>query len=219
MTVEALRADVVAACHDLARRGLVHGTAGNVSAREGDLVAVTATGVVLADASQDDITIVTVDGTRVEGSFAPTSEIGIHLGVYRDGDARAVVHAHSSTAVALTLVADELPPVHYQQLTLGGTIPVVPFAPFGSTELADATRRALQGRTAALLAHHGSLAIGPTLPAALENLTLLDWLCRIYLDAAAVARPRALSPDQLQAVVEQAIRLRYGNRQATGDEG
>ncbi|MQY26060.1 class II aldolase/adducin family protein [Nocardia aurantia] len=213
MTTEiaTLRADLAAAARSLAAGGAVHGTAGNLSARAGDTIAVTGTGLVLAEATPEDITLVALDGTRLEGERRPTSEIGIHLGVYRAGDAQAVVHAHSATTVAFTLVADELPVVHYQQLMLGGAIPVVPFAPFGSGELAEATLRGLHGHQAVLMAHHGAVAVGQSLAAAMENLALLDWLCRIYLDAAAVGVPRRLGPADLRAVVEQAVRIGYGN--------
>ncbi|EME22323.1 class II aldolase/adducin family protein [Rhodococcus triatomae] len=204
------RTEVAATSRELARQGLVLGTAGNVSVRVGDLVALTATGVTLASATTEDVTVVDLDGRHHSGLLQPTSELGIHLGVYRDSDASAVVHAHSEAAVALSLVADELPVVHYQQLLLGGKLTVVPFAPFGTEELTASTLAALRHARAAILAHHGTVAVGSSLQQALDNAVLLEWLCRVYVTAAAVAPPRSMTDAHLQAVVEEAVRTGYG---------
>lgn len=212
--LEEVREAIARTGHQLAAHNLVLGTAGNISARIGDLVAVTATGVTLADATARDVTVVDLSGNQHSGRLRPTSELEIHLGVYRSSDARAVVHAHSPGAVSLSLIAEELPVVHYQQLLLGGALPIVPFAPFGTKELASATLTALQHKNAAILAHHGSVAVGASLDAALDNVLLLEWLCRIYLDAAPIARPAPLTDTQLQAVIEVAIRTGYGSTPA-----
>lgn len=212
------RAEVAATSRELARQGLVLGTAGNVSVRMGDLVALTATGVTLATATADDVTVVDLDGRHRGGLLQPTSELGIHLGVYRDSDATAVVHAHSEAAVALSLVADELPVVHYQQLLLGGKLTVVPFAPFGTEELTTATLDALRHTRAAILAHHGTVAVGSSLAQALDNAVLLEWLCRVYLKAAAVATPRSMTDAHLQAVIEEAVRTGYGRTRPVDPE-
>jgi L-fuculose-phosphate aldolase len=94
-TLDAAREAVAAAAQRLAAQGLVLGTAGNLSARVGDLVAVTPTGAVLAELDPDAVVIVDRDGQTVHGDFAPTSEIALHLGAYARNDAGAVVHAHS----------------------------------------------------------------------------------------------------------------------------
>ncbi|MEV6627701.1 class II aldolase/adducin family protein, partial [Amycolatopsis sp. NPDC051114] len=144
------RRAVARASNGLAGEGLLIGTAGNVSVRAGEHVAVTATGVVLGAATPDDVTVVDLDGTVVAGELAPTSELELHLGIYRRYDAGAVVHTHSPQATAVSLVLDELPCVHYQQLALGGSVRVAPFAVFGSAELAAGTLAALDGKAAAL---------------------------------------------------------------------
>ncbi|KQU55545.1 aldolase [Rhodococcus sp. Leaf278] len=205
-----VRESVAAIARHLGRRGLVLGTAGNVSARVDDVVAVTATGLVLADATIEDITLVGMDGVVRAGACQPTSELGLHLGIYASSEVRAVVHAHSSAAVALSLVADELPPVHYAQLALGGRVPVVPFAPFGTAELANAVVAAMQSRSAVIMAHHGSVATGHDLGSALSNIELLEWLCEVYLSAASVAHPRALSDEQFEATLNEVVRRNYG---------
>ncbi|MFC9518721.1 class II aldolase/adducin family protein [Nocardiaceae bacterium NPDC056970] len=205
-----LRASVAETARQVAARGLVLGSAGNVSVRDGDAVAVTASGVHLIDATVDDVTVVDLDGYVIEGALRPTTELEMHLGVYRSTSNSSVVHAHSTSTVALSLVADELPPVHYQQLLLGGAIPVVPFAAFGSEQLATSTVAALAHHNAAILAHHGSVAVGQSPTEALDRIVLLEWLCEVYLRAAAVQQPRALTPADLQAVIEMAIATQYG---------
>ncbi|WP_032377665.1 class II aldolase/adducin family protein [Rhodococcoides fascians] len=208
--VDELRESVAEAARKLGRRGLVLGTAGNVSARVGDVVAVTATGLVLADATIEDVTLVGMDGVVSAGAHEPTSELGLHLGIYEASDARAVVHTHSSAAVALSLITDELPPVHYAQLALGGTVPVVPFAPFGTGELARSVVAAIASTSAVIMAHHGSVATGHDLASALSNTELLEWLCGVYLSAASVARPRALTDAQLAVTLDEVVRRAYG---------
>lgn len=209
--LRAERQAVVAACHDLAAAGLLIGTAGNVSVRAGEHVAVTATGVVLGKATPDQVTVVDLDGTVVAGDLAPTSELELHLGIYRRWSAGAVVHTHSPQATAVSLVLDELPCVHYQQLLLGGAVRVAPFAVFGSDELAEHVWTALEGKSAALLANHGAVVHGPGLQAAVDNALLLEWACELYRNAAAIGTPRALDAAQQTAVIEAALRRGYGS--------
>ncbi|WP_327099750.1 class II aldolase/adducin family protein [Nocardia vinacea] len=206
------RAEVAAACQRLAAQGLLIGTAGNVSLRCGDLVAVTATGAVLAEVIADDVTVVDLAGQVVAGRYAPTSELGLHLDVYRTYATQAVVHTHAPKATAIACVLDELPVIHYQQLLLGGATRVAPFHPFGTVELADAVRTALQGRQSALLANHGAVTIGASLDDAAESALLLEWACALYLDAMTIGRPRELTEQQQAAVVEVALRTGYGTR-------
>ncbi|MGW7541121.1 class II aldolase/adducin family protein [Streptomyces sp. NPDC054770] len=209
--LEEQRRSVAAASRRLADAGLLIGTAGNVSVWTGDgQVAVTATGVVLGQATPEQVTVVDSDGNVVAGQSEPTSELALHLGIYRQYDAGAVVHTHSPQATALSLVLDELPCVHYQQLALGGTIRVAPFAVFGSPELAEQVLAALDGRSAALMANHGAVAYGPTLAKAVENALLLEWACGLYLRAASLGTPRVLDEDQRAAVIAAALRRSYG---------
>jgi L-fuculose-phosphate aldolase len=201
---------LIAACHGLAGEGLLIGTAGNVSVRAGEHVAVTATGAVLGRITADQVTVVDLDGTVVAGDHQPTSELDLHLGIYRRYGAGAVVHTHSPQATAVSLVLDELPCVHYQQLTLGGSVPVAPFAVFGSGELAEQVLTALEGKSAALMANHGAVVHGPTLDAAVDNALLLEWACGLYRRAATIGAPRALDAGQQAAVAAAAVRRGYG---------
>ncbi|WP_194861692.1 class II aldolase/adducin family protein, partial [Dietzia sp. SYD-A1] len=185
----------------------------NVSARVGDgLVAVTGTGVVLADCSADDVTVVDATGEHVDGRLAPTSELGLHLGIYARSQAAAVVHTHApfSTAVACVAGMDALPVLHYQQLLLGGEIRVAPYATFGTPELADLVVDGLQDRQAVLMANHGSVAVGSSLDKALDNALLLEWLAALHVRASGMGTPRPLTEAQQHDAVVQAITLEYG---------
>ncbi len=211
------RRAVARASNGLAAEGLLIGTAGNVSVRTGEHVAVTATGVVLGTAGPADVTVVDLDGTVVDGELAPTSELELHLGIYRRFGAGAVVHTHSPQATAVSLVLDELPCVHYQQLALGGSVRVAPFAVFGSAELAAGTLAALEGKAAALLANHGAIVHGPTLEAAMDHALLLEWACGLYVRAATLGVPRALDDVQQEAVVTAAVQRGYGRPRSLED--
>jgi L-fuculose-phosphate aldolase len=211
------RERVAAAARALAADGLVLGSAGNVSERAGELVAITPTGAVLEQVSAADVVVVDLDGAPVDGEFAPTSELGLHLGAYRRYGTGAVVHAHSPFGTALSCVLDELPVVHYGMLALGGTVRVAPYATFGSPELAELTLDALQDRAAALMANHGTITIGADAATATETARLLEWACTVYWRAASLGTPRTLSAEQLQAVLDTISERSYGSLQP-GDQ-
>jgi L-fuculose-phosphate aldolase len=210
VTLDAVREQVAAASNRLAAEGLVLGTAGNISALSGDLVAITPTGAVLAELDPEQVSVVDLDGGQVGGELAPTSEIELHLGVYRRYDAGAVVHTHAPMATALSCVLDELPCVHYQMLLLGGPVPVAPYATFGTPELANSVLDALEGRSAALMANHGAIVHGQDLDGALELSLLLEWACTVYWRAAAIGEPRVLGDEEREAVVAAALARDYG---------
>ena len=206
------RRDIAAAARQLAASGLLIGTAGNVSVRAGDLVAVTPTGAVLAELTPDQVTVVDHDGRVVAGDLAPTSEIDLHLGLYRRYGTGAVVHTHAPMSTAVACVLDELPCIHYQMLALGGSIRVAPYHTFGTPELAEAVVAALDGRTGALMSNHGAVTHGGTLTTAVENALLLEWAAGLYWHAAALGSTvRFLDAQQQQAVIEAASARRYGS--------
>jgi L-fuculose-phosphate aldolase len=208
-----LRQTVAAAARRLAAEKLVVGTAGNVSARAGELVAITPTGAPLEELAADQVAIVDLEGEQIGGDLQPSSELGLHLGVYERYDAGAVVHTHAPMATALSCSIEELPIVHYHMLMLGGSIRVAPYATFGTPELAEATLEALRDRTAALMANHGAVAYGHDLDAAVEAALLLEWACGVYWHARAIGGPRTMDEGQSQAVVEAAVSRGYGTMQ------
>lgn len=219
MVTDDVKAEVVAACHRLAAEGLLIGTAGNVSVRVGDRVAVTATGAVLAELTADQVVEVDLDGKQVGGGLVPTSEVYLHLSIYEKYDVSAVVHTHAPVSTAASVSVSEIPVIHYQQLLLGGAVRVAPYATFGTPELATRVVAALEQRAAALMANHGSVAIGATLTKAVENALLLEWLCTVYRDALAMGKPATLSRKQQEDVIAAAIARNYGSVQGAPEEG
>lgn len=208
--IEEARAAVAVASRQLAAQGLLIGTAGNVSVLVEGHVAVTPTGADLSRITPRDVTVIGRGGRVVAGHLQPTSEIELHLGVYAEHDAQAVVHTHAPEATALSCVLDELPCIHYQQLLLGGTVRVAPYATFGTPALAASVVEALAGRSAALMANHGSVTTGASLDKAVENALLLEWLCMVYRRACSIGEPKVLDEEQQAAVIEQAIERKYG---------
>lgn len=208
--LDAQRQAVAEAATRLASRGLVEGTAGNLSARDGDRVAVTTTGADLADLTAEMVSVVNMDGGLLEGELEPSSELFLHLGLYRRGDAGAVVHTHAPMATALACVVDELPLVHYSMLDLGGAVRVAPYATFGTEELADAVADALEQRSAALMRNHGAVSLGPDVASAMAMMELLEWNCGVYWRARAIGEPLTLDAAQMQDVAATVAERRYG---------
>ncbi|WP_407553777.1 class II aldolase/adducin family protein [Streptomyces sp. Pv4-95] len=188
---------------DTARRtvadGLVVGTSGNVSVRVDDLILVTPSGVPYDRLGPDDLTAVDSDGRQVAGDLRPTSELPMHLAVYRTTAATAVVHTHAPHATAVSTLVTELPPVHYMAAALGGPVRVAPYALYGSDELARHMVDALRDRTGCLLRNHGTVVHGDSLGQALDHTAQLEWMCRVWLLARSVPghTPGLLSAGQL----------------------
>jgi L-fuculose-phosphate aldolase len=205
------RAALVAAGRQLAEHRLVVGTAGNLSIRLGDRVLVTPTGGHLGRLTSDMITVIeAASGAVCDGWLEPTSEVPLHLAVYRSTGAGAVAHAHAPASIAVGCTHDELPAVHYTTVLLGGVVRVAGYAPFGSTELAANVVAALAGRHAALMRNHGSLACGDDIEQACQRLELLEWLAEVYGRAVALGRPRILDDAQLAQAHAEFTQRRYG---------
>ncbi|MFI9615945.1 class II aldolase/adducin family protein [Streptomyces sp. NPDC052023] len=204
--------ELVATARRTVSEGLVAGTSGNVSVRVGDTVLVTPSGVPYDRLGPDDITGVSPDGRQVRGTLVPTSELPMHLAVYRTTDARAVVHTHAVHATAVSTLVPELPLIHYMAGALGGPVRVAPYATYGTEELAENMLRALAGRSGCLLQNHGTVTYGTTLAQAYDRTAQLEWMCRLWLAASSVPglTPSLLSQEQLKEAGE---RLRgYGQR-------
>jgi L-fuculose-phosphate aldolase len=211
MLLAAEREAIVSACQELSRAGLVVGTAGNVSVRAGDLVAITPSGVRYAGLTPELVGVHRLDGAAVEAPLRPSSELPLHLAVYAARpEAGAVVHTHSPAATALSTLVDEVPAVHYYLAMFGGTVRVAPYATYGTPELARGVLHALRERAGCLMGNHGALTLGPDLATAQDRSLYLEWLCDVYLRASSAGTPRLLPPAEMEAV---AVKLTdYGQR-------
>ncbi|MBS2966304.1 class II aldolase/adducin family protein [Actinocrinis puniceicyclus] len=208
----------------LAARGLVIGTSGNLSARRGDLVALTPTGAVISELSAAQLTVISLqDGAIAEGELEPTSEVPMHLAIYRATGAGAVAHTHAATSTAIGLVCEEIPLIHYAMLSLGGALRVAPYATYGTEQLAGHVVAALQYRQAALLRNHGSIALGSSVAKAVDNLELAEWCAETYaralsisaalhgpLDGPGAVAPRELTQKEQEDVINVALATGYG---------
>ena len=191
--------------------GLVLGTAGNISVRSADRIVITPTSTPYEEITLDDLCILDRSGQQVAGRGRPSAEAPMHLGIYHETDAAAIVHTHSPVAVAVSTVVDELPAIHYAIHQFGGdTIRVADYKRFGSDELADATLAALDGRRGALLRNHGTIAYGRSLAEAYHLAALLEWLATAYWRAKAIGEPTILTRFELTDVAAEAQRRRYG---------
>jgi L-fuculose-phosphate aldolase len=167
--------------------GLVVGTSGNLSIRNGDLMAVTPTGHAYETLTPGLVCVHQLDGAAVEGELAPTSELPIHQLIYEHTDAVAVVHTHSTAATVVSTLVEELPTIHYILAVMGGPIRVAPYARFGSEELAANVLAAIEDRSGVLLANHGAVTYGPTIEVAYDRALYLEWVADVWLRAHALA--------------------------------
>jgi L-fuculose-phosphate aldolase len=131
------RQSVVDLAQRMVRDRLVVGTSGNISRRVGDHVLLTPSGTDYDTMTAEDIVVVNLKGERVDGRLNPTVEMPLHLMCYARHDALAVVHTHSTAATALSLLCDEVPPVHYQLAMFGGSVAVAPYATYGTEALVN----------------------------------------------------------------------------------
>jgi L-fuculose-phosphate aldolase len=156
-----------------------------------------------------DIVVLDLEGRVLDGCRSPSSEWALHAALYRSRPAiGAVVHTHSPYATTLACLHWELPAIHYLVAYAGARVPLVPYADFGSAELAAAVVRGLAKSDAALLANHGLVAVAATLPRAFEVAEQIEFAAQLYYMARAAGEPALLSEEQMSRAVA-AIR-RYG---------
>jgi L-fuculose-phosphate aldolase len=210
--LRAARDQLVGYSARLLEDGLAVGSAGNISVRIDDVVAITPSGIGYHEMRADDICVISLDGEELDASEVPSSETPMHLAVYAATDATAVVHTHSAEVIALSSACAELPAIHYAIAALGGPVRVAPYVRFGSDGLAAAAAAALEGRRAVILQNHGAIVYGGSLAEAYERALLLEWLARVYRLARDHGEPRILSAAELDEVAAETKRRGYGTR-------
>lgn len=185
---EKTRAQVLEAALELKRLGFVTGSGGNVSLRlAGGLFAITPGGRDYAGLSPADISIVDASG-RLKAGEKPSSETAMHLALYaaRPAD-QAIVHTHQPAASVFAVAWEGLPLLTDEQLIeLGPGVPLAPYHPSGSPELARAVAEAMKpGLAACLMASHGLVAAGQTLSQAIARAQLVEKTAQVVLAARA----------------------------------
>ena len=207
----ALRREIVTVCRRLYERGLIAGPDGNISVRVGsNRILVTPSGMSKVDVEPDDLVEVTLQGERVAGYRAPSSEVNLHVRIYsRRPDVQAVVHAHPPVATGFALAgegfeANLLPEVTVQL----GRVPVVPYATPGTGALPDACEPYLDSHDAFLMANHGAVTTGPSLLLAHQRMESLEHAARIVLTARLLGTVNVLTPAQVAELMSARARTK-----------
>ncbi len=205
MTDTALRQQIIDACRDLSARGLIPGTAGNISARVPGGMIITPSGIPYGDLAPKMLALMPLDGSGDwDGPAKPSSEWRFHHDILAARpDDHAIVHTHSPNATALSMTRQPLPPAHYMIAAFGGAdVRCATYALFGTQALSDAALTALQDRTACLLANHGAIATGDTLAKAIWRAEELETLAQQYLLSLSGGGPVLLSEAQIAEAME-----------------
>jgi L-fuculose-phosphate aldolase len=224
MTENQLRAELIETAKASIERGINHGSAGNVSVRwhrgGSDGLLITPSALPCDQYTPDDIvwmSIVPVPGAQptppaqpvIDGLRRPSSEWRFHHDLYaRRPEVNAVVHTHAPHCAALSCLPrvqqGGIPAFHYMVAAAGGAdIRCAPYAAFGTQALSDLALTALEDRRACLLAHHGMIAVGQTLPAALALAVEVEWLARTYAQTLQLGTPDILSAQQMDEVLRK----------------
>jgi L-fuculose-phosphate aldolase len=202
-----LRRAVIRTAQAMNDAGINVNKAGNVSARcvrgRSAGLLITPTGIGYDRLQPSDVVFLPLADGRAVGRRAPSSEWRFHLDIYRRRpELAAVVHTHSPSATALACHGRGIPPFHYMVAAAGGSdIRCAPYATYGTQALSDHALAALEGRRACLLAHHGVIACGTSLEAALALAIEVEHLARMYLAASSLGEPPQLPAEEMQRVI------------------
>lgn len=176
--------------------GLVAGTWGNISVRSGaEGLLITPSGMPYHDLVADDLVMVDLEGKVVQGRRKPSSEINLHLVIYRERpDVQGIVHTHSLYASVLAVTRKSLPPILEEMAqVIGGEVKVAPYAPAGTLELAEVAGKTLGSSGAVLLANHGVLGVGRTLAEAFLVCQIVEKGAQVYCLSQLMGTPRLLT--------------------------
>ena len=194
-------AAVLAAAKDMLRRGLVEGTAGNISARrsDGNLV-ITPSSVDYAEMALDDLVLVDPDGAVVSAKDgrSPSSEMQLHLACYRAfDDIGSVIHSHPVWATMFAIAHQPIPAcIDEFAVYCGGDVLCSEYAASGTPDVGVNAVTALAGRAAALIANHGLVAVGPRPDKVLHVTALVERTAQIVWGARALGGPVPI-PEQV----------------------
>jgi len=197
------RQGVIDTARAMSRAGLSPGRSGNVSCRWRQGMLITPSGMAYDELVPADVVYVGQRGKMEAASRKPSSEWRFHAIVYETRpDAGAVVHCHSLNATALACAHRPIPAFHYMVAVAGGSdIPLVPYATFGTEELARLVASGLARRNACLLANHGQIALAATLAAALELAQEVETLAAQYVRVLGLGAPHILGDTEMAEVL------------------
>jgi L-fuculose-phosphate aldolase len=212
MSVEStLRADIVEVGRRMYARGYTASNDGNISVRLGaDRLLMTPKSVCKGFMTPDMMCITDLDGKKLQGDRDPSSEMLMHLEVYRQRpDAQAVVHAHPPTATGFAVAGIPLDrAVLAEVLTTLGSIPIAEYATPSTRELPEAVRKYIKAHDGMLLANHGALTVGGDLYAAYYKMETIEHFAKISLVARLLGGENLISRDEVLRL--QQLRGSYG---------
>lgn len=197
----AKRQSIIDACRRMNELGINQGTSGNISLRHKDGMLITPTSTPYDMMKPAQIVFMKADGSFAE-KHRPSSEWRFHRDILKARpEMNAVVHAHPPYATMLAIMGMAIPPIHYMIACAGGdTIRCAPYATFGTEELSRQAVTALENRSACLLAHHGMIAIGPSLSKAMWLAVEVETLARQYHGCLQIGKPPLLSSEEIEKV-------------------
>jgi L-fuculose-phosphate aldolase len=197
------RHDVWTHARRMWQEGLVVGSAGNVSRRvDAARVAITPTSIPYDELTPREIVLVDLDsGNAVDSIAAPSSELPMHLAVYRScPEVAAIVHTHAPYVTTLSVLRKPLPPIIDEMMMyLGGTIEVTDYAFTGTDAVGINVVDALGDRAGVILANHGNVCVGRDLRQALHVAVVMESTARVYVNALQIGDPFPLPPTSVEA--------------------
>ena len=197
----AKRQSIITACLQMNASGINQGTSGNISLRHEDGMLITPTSTPYETMQPAQIVFMNLGGA-LDAKQRPSSEWRFHRDILKARpEVNAVVHAHPPYATILAIMGLSIPAVHYMIACAGGdTIRCAPYATFGTEVLSQHAVAALESRSACLLAHHGMIAIGPSLAKAMWLAVEVETLARQYHGCLQIGTPPLLSKAEIENV-------------------
>ena len=211
MTIESLRADIVEVGRRMYARGYTASDDGNISVRVGeDRLLMTPKSVCKGFMTPDMMCVTDLAGKKIQGDRDPSSEMLMHLEVYRQRpDVKAVVHAHPPTATGFAVAGIPLDrAVLAEVLTTLGSIPLAEYATPSTAELPEAVRKYIKAHDAMLLANHGALTVGGDLFSAYYKMETIEHFAKISLVARMLGGENLISREEVMRLQE--LRGTYG---------
>ncbi|MFA6584493.1 MAG: class II aldolase/adducin family protein [Elusimicrobiaceae bacterium] len=204
-----LRQQIIEAGRRLYLRGFVAANDGNISARLGNgLILTTPTGISKGFMREEDLAVTDSDGNMISGPAKPSSEIKMHLLIYRTRpDINAVVHAHPPHATGFAAAGRHLnDPIIAEPVVTLGDIPLAPYGTPGTTELTESLEPFILKNDAVLMANHGAVTYAASVEKALFMMESLEHYAAITLVTDIIGRKSFISPENMEKlrVIRQA---------------
>ncbi|MXN50756.1 class II aldolase [Shinella sp. AETb1-6] len=205
MTELSIRQSIIDHCRGMNASGLNQGTSGNISVRFGDRMLITPSGIPYETMQPDMIASLPVAGNGdYDGPKKPSVEWPFHLDIMKARpDVGAVVHTHSTYATILAMAGKPIPACHYMIAAFGGPdVRIADYARYGTKALSDSVLRAMEGRSACLMANHGMIATGATLEKAMWAAVELETLSKQYYHTLLIGGPMILPDEEIVGVLQ-----------------